>query len=113
MATMINQATKVVFSRTMKDVTWKNTRVVPELNAGEVEAIKRAPGKDIMIFGSGSIVSKLTELGLIDEYQFIASPVFLGIGRPLISGVKKRVRLDLVESKAYKSGNVKLRYVPG
>jgi dihydrofolate reductase len=110
MAQWINESAKLVFSRTRQEVTWKNSRLLGEFDPREVEALKRQPGKDIMIFGSGSIVSQLTEHGLIDEYQFIVGPVLLGGGRPLVSGVPATTRLDLLEAKAYPSGNVKLRY---
>jgi dihydrofolate reductase len=110
MAEWINNATKLVFSRTRKDVTWRNSRLLPELDPGEIEALKSGPGGDIMIFGSGSIVSQLTEHGLIDEYQLVISPLLLGSGRPLVSGVPKSLKLELVEAKAFPSGNVRLRY---
>ena len=110
MAVWINNAIKIVFSKTRKDVTWKNSRLIREFNPREVEAMKRESKNDIMIFGSGSIASLLTQHGLIDEYQLIVGPVLLGNGRPLISGVPNTVRLELVESKPYKSGNISLRY---
>ena len=110
MAVWINEATKVVFSRTRKDVTWRNSRLLHEFDPRQIEAMKTQPGKDIMIFGSGSIVSQLTQHGLIDEYQFVVSPIVLGSGRPLLSGVSKSSRLDLLEAKKYQSGNVMLRY---
>jgi len=110
MAIWINEATKLVFSRSLKKVTWRNSRLIHELDAREIEAMKRQPGKAMMIFGSGSIVSQLTQHGLIDEYQFVVCPIFLGSGRPLLSGVSKRLRLDLLESREYQSGNVRLRY---
>ncbi len=65
----------------------------------------------MIIFGSGSIVSQLTQQGLIDEYQFAVCPILLGSGQPLLSGVSKRLRLDLLEAKALPSGDVMLRYV--
>lgn len=110
MAIMLNETTKVVFSRTLKEVTWKNSRLLHELDPRAIEAMKRQPGKDMIIFGSGSIVSQLTQHGLIDEYQFVVSPILLGSGRPLVSGVSKTLRLDLQEAKQYPSGNVMLRY---
>jgi dihydrofolate reductase len=85
-------------------------RIVHEFDPREVEAMKRRPGKDMMIFGSGSIVSQLTEHGLIDEYQFVLCPILLGKGQPLLTGVSKHVRLDLLEAKALPSGDVMLRY---
>jgi dihydrofolate reductase len=97
-------------SRTLKDMTWKNSRVLHELDPREIETMKSRPGKDMMVFGSGSIVSQLTQHGLIDEYQFVVCPILLGSGRPLLSGVTKNSRLDLVEAKPYPSGDVMLRY---
>ncbi len=112
MAVWINEAAKVVFSKTLKDVTWKNTRLLHAFDPREVEAMKKQPGPDMIVFGSGSIASQLTEHGLIDEYRFIVGPVLLGRGRALISGVPRSSRLDLLEAKTYPSGNVMLRYAP-
>ncbi len=110
MAVFINEAIKIVFSRTLKDVRWKNSRLLGKFDPREVERIKQEPGSDIMIFGSGTIVSQLVQHNLIDEYQFIVGPVLLGDGRSLVSGISKTVGLKLAEAKPYKSGNVKLRY---
>jgi dihydrofolate reductase len=110
MATFINGAQKIVFSRTRKDVTWTNSRIVHEFVPGEVEAWKGQPGKNMIIFGSGSIVSLLTEHGLIDEYQLVVSPLLLGSGRPLFGGLSKTTKLELLEAKPYRSGNVVIRY---
>jgi dihydrofolate reductase len=112
-AIWLNETNKLVFSRTLKDATWKNSRLLHELDPREVEAMKKQPGKDMMIFGSGSIVSQLTQHGLIDEYQFVVCPMFLGSGRPLLSGVSKSVRLELLEARKYPSGDVLLRYARG
>jgi dihydrofolate reductase len=110
MAVWINEAVKVVFSRTRKAVAWKNSRLLHELDPREIESLKKQPGTDIMVFGSGSIVSELTRHGLIDEYRFVVGPVLLGSGLSLVRGISKRSRLDLLEAKAYPSGNVMLRY---
>jgi dihydrofolate reductase len=112
MAKWINDATKWVFSRTRKEVTWKNSRLLHQFDPHEVQALKKQPGKDMIIFGSGSILSQLTEHGLIDEYTFVVGPIFLAGGRPLIAGLSKNVQLDLLEAKANPSGNVVLRYAP-
>ncbi len=112
MAVWINESEKIVVSRTLKQATWKNTRLIPELVPARVEALKQEPGGDIMIFGSGSIVTQLTAYGLIDEYQFVVDPVLLGGGRSLFGDLPGRVSLDLLEARAYPSGNVVLRYAP-
>ena len=110
MANFINDATKVVFSKSREEVTWRNSRLLQEFDPGEIEAMKSEPGNDILVFGSGSIVSQLTEHGLIDEYQFVVNPILIGRGRPLLSNVSKSLRLNLLEAKAYPMGNVMLRY---
>src|SRR5437762_5846629 len=79
-AVWINEATKIVFSKTRPDVTWKNSRLLREIDAGQIEALKREPGGDIMVFGSGALVSQLTAQGLVDEYQLVVGPVLLGGG---------------------------------
>ena len=109
-ATALNSMTKLVFSRTLKDVNWQNSRLVRELDPRQIETMKKQPGKDIIVFGSGSIVSQLTQNGLIDEYQFAVCPVFIGNGQPLLKNVTKRVRLKLLEAKPLPSGDVMLRY---
>jgi dihydrofolate reductase len=65
-----------------------------------------------MVMGSGSIVSQLTEHGLIDEYWIVVGPLFLGRGRPLMRDVTRSLKLDLLEAKAFPQGNVLLRYAP-
>jgi dihydrofolate reductase len=110
MAEWINDAAKLVVSRSRKEVTWRNSRILPELDPREIKALKEQPGKDIMVFGSGTIVSQLTEHGLVDEYRFVVGPVLLGGGRPLVSGVPASTRLKLVECREYPSGNVVLSY---
>jgi dihydrofolate reductase len=110
MAVMLNAATKIVFSKTLNEVTWENSHLRRELDPHEIEAMKEQPGNDMMIFGSGSLVSKLTEHGLIDEYQFVVMPVLLGAGLNLLTGLSKSSRVELLEAKAYPSGKVTLRY---
>ena len=68
--------------------------------------MKRQPGKYMIVFGSGSMVSQLTQH---DGYQFVVCPILLGSGRPLLSGLPKNSRLDLL-AKQYESGDVMLRY---
>ena len=109
-AIALNRMTKLVFSRTMNEATWEKARLLRELDPREIKAMKAQPGKDLIIFGSGSIVSQLTRHGLIDEYQFAMCPVLLGSGQPLIRDVSTRLRLDLLEAKRLPSGDVILRY---
>jgi len=77
---------------------------------GEITRLKQQPGKGIAIFGSGTIVSQLTEAGLIDEYQIVVNPVIIGSGVPNFSGLTHKVNLKLVDAKAFKNGVVLLKY---
>lgn len=108
----INTATKLVFSTTRKEVTWQNSRLVRELDPRAIAELKRAPGKDMMIFGSGSIVAQLTRHELIDEYMLVLNPLLLGNGRPWLAGVPRSVKLSLVEARPLRSGNLLVRYTP-
>lgn len=110
MGVWINDTPKIVYSRTLNEVTWKSSRVVREFDPAEVAEMKQHPGKDIMVFGSGSIVSLLTEHGLVDDYRFVVSPTLLGSGRSLIGGVPNQTKLTLVEATPYPSGVVVLHY---
>jgi dihydrofolate reductase len=109
-AIALNEMTKLVFSRTLKDVTWRNSRLRHELDPRAIEAMKKQSGKDMIVFGSGSVVSQLTQHGLIDEYELVVCPVFIGSGRRLLDGVSKSVSLSLLEARRYPSGDVMLRY---
>lgn len=111
-ADWINGHHKVVFSTTLRNPTWTLTRVMPTLDVNTVRALKDEDGKDMIVFGSGSIVSQLSEYGLIDEYQFVVSPVLLGRGRQLVTGLVKNRALTLIDATAYPSGVVLLRYAP-
>src|SRR5262249_28049321 len=109
-AIALNRMTKLVFSRTWKDVTWKNSRLLGEFDPQEIETMKCQPGKDMIVFGSGSIVSQLTQNSLIDEYHFVVCPILLGSGQRLLNDVSRSVRLDLLDSIPLPSGDVMLRY---
>ncbi|MCZ7395546.1 MAG: dihydrofolate reductase family protein, partial [Candidatus Methanoperedens sp.] len=102
----INNITKIVFSKTLEKVEWKNARLVKEVIQEEIAKMKQQPGKDMVIFGSGSIVSTFTQLGLIDEYRIIVNPVVLGHGKPLFKDIKDRINLKLLKTKTFSSGNV-------
>jgi len=110
MAIALNRMTKLVFSRTMEDVHWKNSHLLRELDPQKIETMKSQPGKDMIVFGSGTIVSQLTEIGLIDEYQFVVCPIFLGSGQRLLKDLSTNLRLNLTVAESLPSGDVMLRY---
>lgn len=111
-AKTMNESPKVVFSRTLKDASWSNTRLFHGDLVNEVRRMKSTPGKDMIIFGSGSIVSQLAQVGLIDQYQVVLNPLALGAGRTMFAGLEKKLALKLISSRVFKSGCVFLTYEP-
>jgi dihydrofolate reductase len=73
--------------------------------------MKELPGSDMVVLGSGTIVSQLAQAGLIDEYQLVVTPTFFGKGRTLFEGVTRKLNLKLTSSRAFVSGRVVLSYV--
>jgi dihydrofolate reductase len=100
---------KIVFSRTRKEVNWKNSKLFHGNLVEEVARLRREDGTDIIIFGSGTIVQQLTDAALIDDYFLVLTPVVLGEGKSLFSGVQKH-NLHLFDVQHFKSGNVLLHY---
>jgi dihydrofolate reductase len=110
-AERMNNLPKVVFSRTLGKPSWNNTKLIKDGMAAEIRKMKQA-GEDMAILGSGSIVSQLTEEGLIDEYQIVVNPVVLGNGRTMFDGIKEKLPLKLARTRAFANGNVLLCYEP-
>jgi dihydrofolate reductase len=110
LARNIDDAEKIVFSRTLKKVTWNNSRLVKEINPEEIRKMKQEPGKDMVILGSGTIVQMMTNLSLIDEYQLMVNPVILGKGKPLFKDMKDTVNLRLLTTRTFNNGKVLLSY---
>jgi dihydrofolate reductase len=107
----MNQAEKIVFSRTSKKATWNNTRLVKDNMVEEIQQLKQG-GKNMTLLGSGSILTQLAEQGLIDEYQFMVDPVAIAAGTPLFSGIQHQLDLALTNTRIFKSGVVLLCYKP-
>ncbi len=108
----INKMHKVVFSRTLDKASWNNTRLVKDGLVDEIRRLKAEPGPDIVILGSGSIVSQLTQARLIDEYQVVVVPVVIGKGRSMFYGVGDKHALKLTGTRTFRNGNVVLTYQP-
>lgn len=108
----MNNLEKVVFSRTLDKADWKNTRLVKRGLVEEVQKMKKDTGDDIVILGSGSIVSQLSEHRLIDDYQFVMCPIVLGKGRTMFEGMTEKLNLKRTNARTFENGNVVLSYVP-
>ena len=108
-ARKLNAMRKIVFSRTLERVEWNNSELFRSIDADQVRKLKDGDGKDLLIYGSASIVQQLAALGLIDEYQLLVHPVAVGGGKPLFTD---KVKLKLVSAQPFRSGVVLMTYVP-
>ena len=109
-AERMNSLQKVVFSRTLDRASWSNTRLVKSDPAAAIRQMKREPGDDLVILGSGSIVAQLAQEGLIDEFPIALNPIALGAGRTMFDGIRERLHLKLTQTRSFANGNVFLRY---
>ena len=109
-AQWVENVPKIVFSRTLNEVTWNNTRLIKGNIAEEVEKLKQQPGKDLVIFGSPGLSADLMNLGLIDEYKFTVHPVIVANGISVFKNNKSKSKLKLIEAATLKSGVVTLHY---
>ena len=107
-ADLMNRLSKIVFSRTLENVQWNNTRLIAENAQKEIQTLKMQPGKDMAIFGSADLISSIMDV--IDEHRVMINPILLGGGSPLFKNSGDRRKLKLVDSRTFKSGNVLLTY---
>ena len=108
----MNQSEKIVFSRTLKKADWNNTKVVSNNIVEETGKLKKQSAKDMVVLGSGSIVTQFAEHGLVDEFQFMINPVALGDGGTIFKGISRQLDLKLTNSRVFKNGKVLLSYRP-
>src|SRR5688500_3475159 len=109
-ARTINAARKYVVSSTLERVDWNAELVRGDLREA-VQQLKREPGKGLFV-GGVMLPLALTELGLIDEYEFLVHPRLVGHGPTLFAGLSKGVDLKLVSRMEFASGAVAMRYEP-
>lgn len=101
--------TEYVFSKTLKSV--KNGAIlIAEDAIDEARKIKQQSGKDIWLYGGASLAEAMMHEGLVDELWLSVHPILLGGGRPLFSQSGGRTHLTLINSKAYGTGLLSLRY---
>jgi dihydrofolate reductase len=111
-AKRMNSMQKVVFSKTLDQALWSNTKLVKGDIVSEILKMKNEPGPDMTIFGSGSIISHLAPEDVIDEYQMVVDPVALGKGRTMFEGIKEKLTLKLTKTRTFNNGKIFLCYEP-
>jgi len=109
-ARTIDAAKKYVVSSTLPRVDWNAELVRGDLGKA-VQQLKQAPGKGLFT-GGVTLPLALTELGLIDEYEFVVHPRVAGHGPTLFAGLSKHLDLKLVSRLEFRSGAVAMRYEP-
>jgi dihydrofolate reductase len=108
----LNRVSKYVVSSTLVDPDWEHTTVLRGPVGEEIRALKSKPGRDIVTTGSITLVHGLIASGLVDEYRMFLHPVVLGHGRQLFIDARFP-KLQLVETRPFRSGIVLLRYRTG
>jgi len=113
----MNSMKKVVFSRTLKEASWSNTRLIRTGEAdgdlaSAIRRLKEEDGPGMAIMGSGSIVAQLALENVIDEYQMMVDPLALGSGRTMFDGIREELSLKLARSRTFKNGKVFHCYEP-
>jgi dihydrofolate reductase len=111
-AVLIDDITKIVFSRTLKNVDWKNTKLKKDII--KVLELKQSPdgGNKNILVGSPGLIVAFMQLDLIDEYQLSVQPIVLGSGLPLFRDIRDRIDLKLLKTKIFSCGAVTLYYEP-
>ena len=101
-----------VFSRTLSQAECPGV-IVSDKPKETLAALKSKPGKDIWLFGGGSLFASLLEQRLVDAVEVAVIPVLLGGGVPLLPNPARHAKLELVRHHVYeKTGTVSLEYVP-
>jgi dihydrofolate reductase len=100
----------LVFSRTLRQQDYPKVKIVSDRAEETVADLRTQPGKDIWLFGGGSLFRSLNEAGLVDTVEVAIVPVLLGGGIPLVPPPSKQTKLQLTGHKVYKTGIVSLEY---
>ena len=112
MAQYINHVAKFVVSTTLTEVTWNNTTLVQGNVVEAITALKRRPGKNITILGSGALVRSLLQHDLLDAVQLMLHPLVVGSGKRLFPDGSDHAALTLVQAQTFRTGVVSLTYHP-
>ena len=100
----------LVFSRTLNQQDHPGVTIVASGQKETLAKLKASPGKDIWLFGGGSLFHSLAEDGLVDTVEVAVVPILLGAGVPLLPSPASRIKLTLTAHRIYKTGIVSLEY---
>jgi len=111
-ADFMNTLPKVVFSATLPEAAWPQSRIARGDLAEEIAALKNEPGGEIMAHGGAAFVQALSRHRLIDEYRLVILPVALGAGLPLFKDLPEPLRVNLTEARTFPDGTAIHVYQP-
>jgi dihydrofolate reductase len=100
----------IVFSRTLRPQDYPNITLVADHPEIALNKLRSKPGKDLWLFGGGSLFRSLLEARLVDTVEVAVMPVLLGGGIPLLPHPAKQAKLKLLGNKVFKTGIVSLEY---
>jgi dihydrofolate reductase len=100
----------LVFSRTLRQCDYPKVTIVADNVEETLTALRAEPGKDIWLFGGGSLFRSLLDIGFVDTVEVAVIPVLLGGGIPLLPPPAQAAKLKLTGHKVYKTGIVSLEY---
>ncbi|OZM72755.1 deaminase [Amycolatopsis antarctica] len=111
LARWMNSVAKVVFSRTLTEATWRNARIAGQDPVTEVRELKRAPGRDIIVLSSASLIRTLLAADLVDELRLQVIPELLGDGLRLFDGGLPASSWTTTGTATLSTGAIGLHYV--
>lgn len=102
---------KVVFTKTLNECVWSNTKLAKNDLTDEVNELKNQPGGDLIAYGGGKFVSSLIQHHLIDEYHLFVNPTAIGNGMPIFKELNQYLNLELAECKKFDCGIALIKYI--
>ena len=112
-ARLAETAPHLVFSSTLKDAQWENTRIINGDVVEEVRKIKEQPGRSIYVVGGARFASTMIEAGLVDEYRITVNPIIVGRGKSLFQNITQQRKLSLLDIRQMPGGVLVVRYRRG
>jgi dihydrofolate reductase len=103
-ARALNTLPKYVASKTVDKMEWNNSTLIRGDVVEEIRKLKRGPGKELQVHGSGGLAQTLIENDLVDEYRLWSFPVVLGRGKRLFGSGAVPTTLKLLDSRTTRTG---------
>jgi dihydrofolate reductase len=104
----MNKSQKMVCSNTLKKADWQNTSIIKGDIIEQIKQLKQTAKKSITILGSGSLLTQLSNAGLIDQYTIMLDPIALGKGTTIFEDIQSNLELKLVSSRVFEKDSIVL-----